>query len=126
MYAAPVGDLRRDHNKLLNQRSAFLNWRSRFNTGQLLIQSLELEGEFVVIDSMHLSNGCIEVVDVHGSFSDVVTEIVRFPDRNSTAYATPPSTWKNSEDDGRDHSSRASIRPDNRRYAQTRHPKRLR
>src|SRR5579862_6342274 len=53
------------------------NDRSRDHPGQLLVESLELEGEFLVIDPELTQDRRVQVSHMHRVLDDVVGEIVR-------------------------------------------------
>ena len=51
-----------------------------FDTRQLGIETLKLEGESVWIDAEPVQHGSMEIVDAHGVFDDVVRKVVRLTD----------------------------------------------
>ena len=47
-----------------------------FDPGQALVQALEREGQFLVVDAQLVQDGCVQVAHGHGVLHDVVAEIV--------------------------------------------------
>ena len=54
-----------------------LNYLSRFDSRWLLVQTLETEGEAIMIHAEAMENRRIEIANVDGVFDDVVGVIIR-------------------------------------------------
>ncbi len=57
------------------------------DVGEAVVAALEAEGQLGVVDAEQVHEGGLEVVDAHGVFGDVVTEIIGFSVGGSGAHA---------------------------------------
>ena len=64
-------------------RQYFVDDMRRLDAGQTLVESLELETQFAIVDSHAMQDRRIQIIEVDRVFGDVVAEVVRFAERES-------------------------------------------
>ena len=56
-----------------------LHYGGRFHAGQALVQALVPHGETAVVNAHAVKDRCVELIEVHRVFRDVIAEVICFP-----------------------------------------------
>ena len=75
-----------------------LHYGGRFHAGQALVQPLVPDGETAVVNTHAVKDRCVEFIEMHRVFRDVIAEVIGFPvghprPNPTTSYPHAEITW---------------------------------